>query len=258
MLSRLIQHLIEWLSDHVALSSAIRAADMNAVASFLKDGILTRKSVLVKETPLLLATRLGRIKIINALLAAGVDPLECSGKAILLVSDNGNLRTLETLLKGIDTLKSIPGYPLESVNIILNRALLVSVGTGNRETCSMLLDYGASADAREESILGLTALTSAALRGDAEIVGLLVSRNADVNALARNGWSPLMAASARGHVPVLGILLKAGADKSMKHRYGATSLDFAKSAKCSQAVELLSSWNEESQESGRLNRDKLA
>jgi hypothetical protein len=58
---------------------------------------------------------------------------------------------------------------------------------------------------------GWTPLYAAALRGNAEVVALLVAHGADVNMPMRDGTTPLLVASKQGHNRVVAQLLEAGA-----------------------------------------------
>ena len=75
---------------------------------------------------------------------------------------------------------------------------------------------------------GTTALHHAAMRGDAEMVQVLVYAGANVRATTRlGGYTALHLASQRGHDAVIGALVKAGADPNQATQTGATSLMLA-------------------------------
>ena len=71
---------------------------------------------------------------------------------------------------------------------------------------------------------GGTPLFYASGSGDEEIVGLLLERNADVNARDENGWTPLHNAAARGCEKVARMLLEHGAEVNARERKGRAPL----------------------------------
>lgn len=75
-----------------------------------------------------------------------------------------------------------------------------------------------------------TPLMEAASAGHLEIVKLLLSHNADVNAHCATGNTPLMFACAGGHVEVVKELLKHGANVEEQNENGHTPLMEAASA----------------------------
>lgn len=71
--------------------------------------------------------------------------------------------------------------------------IFAAVTSGKNDIVKLLLDYGARADATSGS--GNTLLIEAATYGTVEILELLISRGADINAPTDSaGWNPLMAA----------------------------------------------------------------
>ncbi|MDH4063794.1 MAG: ankyrin repeat domain-containing protein [Acidobacteriota bacterium] len=75
---------------------------------------------------------------------------------------------------------------------------------------------------------GTTALHQAAMRGDADMVDVLVYAGANVKATTRlGGYTPLHLASQRGHAVVIDRLVKAGADPNQATATGTTPLMFA-------------------------------
>jgi len=74
---------------------------------------------------------------------------------------------------------------------------------------------------------GRTSLHLASLRGDTEIVELLLEAGANVNIKNKFGWTPLHLAAREGHIDIVQMLLEAGANIGAKNKFGRTPLDYA-------------------------------
>ena len=81
-------------------------------------------------------------------------------------------------------------------------------------------------DVNATNVGGDTPLNSAAGNGHKEIVELLISKGADVN--AKNAVNkPLHMAAERGHKEIVELLIAEGADVNAKENFGPTALDWA-------------------------------
>ena len=67
----------------------------------------------------------------------------------------------------------------------------------------------------------------ASLRGQTEVVKMLLEKGADVNAKNTKGWTALMIASLRGQTEVVKNLLEKGADVNAKDEDGKSALKHA-------------------------------
>ena len=102
--------------------------------------------------------------------------------------------------------------------------LMHAAAFGNLNTLKLLLDAGA--DVRARNNMGATALLWAA--ADPERARLLIEHGADVTAVSKQGRTPLMAAAARkGGSAIVGLLLSKGADVHAKDVIGNTALTLA-------------------------------
>jgi uncharacterized protein len=108
------------------------------------------------------------------------------------------------------------------------RLLADAVRRGQADTVQTLLELGVGVDAKFVS--GSTALYEAALKGDDQIVSLLVSRGADVNARETvSGTTPLYAAAAFGRAQTVAALLLWGADPNLFSAEGVSPRRVAES-----------------------------
>jgi ankyrin repeat protein len=97
---------------------------------------------------------------------------------------------------------------------------------GDLATVKRLLKDGGDVNAALGD--GTTALHHAAMRGDADMVGVLLYAGANVRATTRlGGYTPLHLASQRGHEQVIELLVKAGANPNQPTATGTTPLMFA-------------------------------
>jgi uncharacterized protein len=128
----------------------------------------------------------------------------------------GDLRGIELLLsKGADA---------NAADVHGISALMMAAGRGHPAAVRTLLDNGANPRAKSKgsgfirsadgSRLpgGNTALHAACYAGRAEIVGLLLAKEAEVNVKSGDGWTPVMAAAFSGDPRAMQLLLQAGGD----------------------------------------------
>jgi len=171
-------------------------------------------------TPLSIALSSERLHIVTMLLDAGAGvSIACSADAA---------RRGQAFLSAL--LARIPAQSDE-----VNAALHAAAAAGNVEIVQWLLELGAAVDGR---ILyhGTTALMMAV---DLDILRLLLSAGADVNATDREGLTALMFALVGRHPTAVQLLLDRGADPNAKARP-----DFRLRA----SLRLSGRWNEQSEE----------
>ena len=103
--------------------------------------------------------------------------------------------------------------------------LLCAVSHGNNDIVAMLLSRGADLNARTDT--GMTALARAIYDGRLQVFRMLLEAGADVNSRDGEGYTPLMR-SARGKPAFVSALLKKGAELNALNARGETALTIAK------------------------------
>lgn len=205
-----------------------------------------------QDAPLVTAIALGWQRLVDALLALGVDPNVRDARghgAIHVAASLGRETALRSLIRagalpqarspdgqtalgmalagGRTDLTywlewrnwSLPGRPL------LPMDLPAAAMAGDADAVQRLLDLGLQVDSMDAH--GCTALLRAAGGGQADIVRRLLEKGADASARARTGATPLSAAISMRHAPVVESLLQAGADPDQALPGGVTPLMLA-------------------------------
>lgn len=104
-------------------------------------------------------------------------------------------------------------------------------GPGEAATASrLLLDAGADVNARSANDFAVLPIHSAVAGGHDDVVEILISAGADVNATQRHGWTPLHGAAQNGSLVTVERLLAAGADRAARNDDGVSAADLARAA----------------------------
>ena len=161
------------------------------------------------DTPLIDATRHGRLADVASLLSGGADVNEPKTNdrgvtALCISAQEGHMEMVAALL-GAGALLDVADDP----------ALQYAAAFGHVEVVAALLAAGARVDDKDDE--GATALHLAANEGHAEVVSALLTSGATVD----SHWvhtedpsqptTPLFSASVKGHLEVVATLLEAGA-----------------------------------------------
>lgn len=156
-------------------------------------------------TPLYWAARKGHAAAAELLLARGADP-EVTGadwRPLHIASANDSLEVVAQLLAH--------GAQANATMEFGITALDFAAAQGSPDVARLLLDAGADVNNRDEKT-ATTPLHRAAIRGDWDMVTLLVGRGARVDAETFDKATPLFAAAEYGHLEVAQFLMSADPD----------------------------------------------
>ncbi len=216
------------------------------------------------DTPLHLACRLGRMKMVELLLKNCADPearnWDRGSTPLILAALHGYTNIMKRLIKygamvdspqlksGATPLDFAVYYGrMKAAQLLIKNGANVNAKdkTGavplhyvkNVEIANLLLSSGANIDARKNN--GLTALHVASRYGRLKIVEWLINHRVSVNCRSAVGWTPLHLASWYNHPEVMKYLLSRGAEINAKNNRGITPLHMAAYAGNTVAAELL-------------------
>jgi ankyrin repeat protein len=247
--------LLDKGADPNGQSDTGATALMWGIADARKANLLIEKGANVNArskagmTPLLLAAqKYGAVETVKLLLSKGADAKAVDGagaSAVVHAAAGGDIDVVKALLAGgadSQSRRKVPDMALldrgnaavlkEVMEIAARRvsgttALMSAVGGNHIEIVKLLLSSGADVNASTPS--GTTALLLAAPKGNAALVKLLLDHGAQVNARNERGFTPLMQAGASDskNVEVVRLLIAARADVKAKTTDGETVLAWA-------------------------------
>jgi ankyrin repeat protein len=212
-------------------------------------------------TALHLASGRGLIDVVNALLAAGLDPNAKSSRGAvslrLAVANATRPSTwhLHYSRDHVAVIKALvhagadvdlrggfagggPGAEIEQITVLHRAVWGFQEGIEMDEIVSALLDVGAHVDARTEP-RKMTALHLATKCGYTNIVRLLLRKNPDIDARDYKGLTPLHYSVKKRYVELVSLFLSYNADVSAKNVHGETALHFAVRAGDEEVVRML-------------------
>lgn len=185
----------------------------------------TRAELSLEEPALNAAARGGNIGIFRLFLDSGARIMD-DDTTILAAVEGGNVDIVKLLLDSRETVIDV-GYiydpwlcaaaqrgHLEVVKFLLDKgatgwgAFSAPVLGGHRDTVNLLLQRGHQINAFNDG----SALSSAAKRGDIQMVQLYLDGGADVNSTRERKKTALYKATKSGHIDIVKLLLQAGAE----------------------------------------------
>ncbi|KAE8600152.1 hypothetical protein XENTR_v10013104 [Xenopus tropicalis] len=176
------------------------------------------------QTGLHLATYLGQLEVVEALVSKGVN-LELQDRkgdtALHVACKNQNLACAKALLQG-------PNGPqnLQLQNWKGLSCLHIATLKGNSSLISLLLKHGADIN-DQEGTSGKTPLHLAVEMLDGALLTHLLQQRPEVDSLMYNGCTPLHLAVGRKDAGLARLLCQAGADTLRRNREGDTPQDLA-------------------------------
>lgn len=171
-------------------------------------------------TPLMLAARRGFVEICVDLMKSGANPLDedqSQKTAIHHAAEHGQSEIIRILAKNdrLIHLRTKDGCT----------PLLLAAGSGDRESCNVLIT--AKADLSAVDSKGLNAMYYAARKGHSNVINLWASQKELINSKSKQEITPLMSATAGGYKEACEILLKCGADALAVDDFGKNVLHVA-------------------------------
>lgn len=150
-------------------------------------------------------------------------------KSIFDIARKGSLEEIEAFLKtnpnAIDALNNNGFTPL-----------ILACYSGNNKVATHLIEKGC--DVNYKSEMG-TALMAAVVRGNPEMVTILLNNNADINSSDDNGVTALLFAVKFTNVEIIKILLSHKADKNLMDKEGKTAFEYAVLSEKEEIINLL-------------------
>ena len=140
----------------------------------------------------------------------------------------------EGSFKSVLVLLSYPQTKAEHRNGVDESPLMLAAIQGNLELCKALIIRGASVNKA-----GWTALHYAASSAHLDVMRLLLSEGADLNARSPNETTPLMMAAMYGSAEAVKVLLDAGADTALVNMKNMDAAAFAKQVGRDDALKLI-------------------
>ena len=258
--------------DNNGLTAIIVSKTTEIFLSLLQPNVDIDISIHGSSTPLMIASDLGYLTVVETLLRLNNHPNvqnKSGWSALILASRSGHLQVVELLLEenadpnvctkaGCTALAfaSRNGYH-QVVQLLLHKdadpniqanddwtALMFASQNGHHQVVEVLLEKDADPDI--QSVEGWTALMLASSKGHLEVVELLLDKKADPNIPDNNCRTALMFASFEGHLRIVELLLRGNANPNICNAQGSTALTFAMQNSHLQVVELLQMEDEDS------------
>ena len=168
-----------------------------------------------------IAIRNDNISTLGDLLRRGFDPNTADERG----QPGLTIAMQEHSLKAARLLLAQPGLKIDALNLVNESALMTAALKGDAEGVKLLLERGAAINQT-----GWSPLHYAASGPEPEIVRTLLERGAEVDAVSPNGTTPLMMAAQYGSEDSVKLLLDRGADPNRRNQRDLRPSDFAKLA----------------------------
>ncbi len=181
-------------SKEALLRKAAAEGDKASAEKLLREGTSVNAKLRFRNSPLMIACRMGHVDLVKLLLERGAD---------------------------VNTRDVVSG----------RTPLMVAVKEGKEKLVALLLAKGANPDTTNPRT-GSTALIEAVVKENAAIAKTLLAKGADVNGKAKvTGATALMHAVLKSNFDIAKMLLERGADINAKNKWGQTALSIARRKK---------------------------
>lgn len=152
----------------------------------------------------------------------------------------------EPSLKAAQALLDWPKTNVNALNANGESPLMLAAIKGQTELVAVLIKKGADVNKT-----GWTPLHYAASKGHLAIMNLLLENHAYIDAESPNGTTPLMMAAQYGTTPAVKLLLDAGADPLLKNQQGLTAIGFAQRVSRTESADLIAAAVRKRQATGK-------
>ena len=196
-----------------SLHSAAEAGDVAEIESLLALGFSIDRRNDEGRTPLMMATKNGKLQAATYLLKQGADPTLQSNKGwnvLHYASRGGNPEVFELMLSHVPSIDSITKEG--------RTPLMIAAGNDKLQAVKCLLKQGADPSLRDNK--GWNMLHCASRGGNPEVIELMLSHVPSIDSRTKEGVTPLMIAASNDKLQAVKYLLKQGADPSLQDNNG--------------------------------------
>jgi ankyrin repeat protein len=169
------------------------------------------------ESPLSIASRLGRFDAVKFLLEAGADPSPLRWTPLMMVVALGTVEEMRKLLDGTTT--------LDAEDRFSRTAFHLAVVVGDVCKASLLHEHRSKIDQPDNG--GETALMIAADSGNLDMMRWLIDHGANLEAMNGMDCTALMIAAGAGQLESVKVLLEAGADPIRCNQFRNSAISMA-------------------------------
>ncbi len=227
---RVLEVCLARVGDPNTIHLAAFKGDVAKVQTFIQGGADVNSKDRFGCTPLHWAVRAGTSDVADFLVARGADVNARDDHGLSPLLAASRLDLIKVLVsKGADVNAKDDTFGYTK----LNGACLFG---NDMDLAAFLVSQGA--DVNTKNNWGITPLLGASMKGNRELVELLIAHGADVNMGYWNG-TPLLAAAAAGHTDVVTVLIAKGADINASDNQGRTALAVAKQGNHNEVVSIL-------------------
>jgi ankyrin repeat protein len=169
------------------------------------------------ESPLSVASRMGRFDAVKCLLEAGADSSPLQWTPLMKAIALGSCEDVAQCLDGTSRIDDRDNF--------FRTPLHLAAVVGDIRKADLLHGRGANLDERERG--GNSPLMTSVASGKSEMVQWLIDHGANIEAVDEMGNTALMLAAQTGETGCVQLLLEAGADRTRPNEFGKTAKSLA-------------------------------